>query len=816
MKKNILCRIPIRNFTSQLVLCFFLSLSSSFVYGQDFFVLSENEPLQEVIYKVKEKYAIQVSANAKLLNNCLVSSIQRYANIDALLSNILQQCQLGFIKRNDVYIFRKISKKAAKNISYNYKFQCIDKTSKEALSYSNVQINNTNILSDIDGNVQFISKENQVNIKVSHLAYLPIDTNVKYTNTKITLALNSNFFDIAPVEVKTQKLANQLLVGNQPGLIKVNHVLAKQLPGNNNNTIFNILRLQPGILASGEPSKDFLIRGAYKGQSQILFDGITIFNSSSFDDRVSVFNPLVVKDVQVYKSGYQVEVGDRVGGVVDVASKNGSIDKFKLGINISNQAVGAYVNIPIKKRNSFQIAFRNVSPDIFKANSYATKSAFLDNLFTDANIKFVSHLKNNDVFKFSILGHRNSNLENEKSENNLRKYSLERNTIQYQAGASVNYRKHWKQIGNTNFLAAYSTLNTNINYTIDYIEKLNISNSETVENNIENSVSEFSVKVEHQFPSTKLQNIKLGLAYVYNQSFYGQDSIGFKLKNNNSQLSRVNFFVRDNFSFTKYLNVIVGLKTDYAIGDKLPFFQPRIQAIIKPHKYWKINAAYGIYNQFLEENTFVDRLANKIYYWNIQQSKGNRRLGAMHYVLAVSSAYKHISFSAEGYYKNTYNFDNLTNKTVLNNASSGEIYARTYGADFYVKGQLKRHMLWLAYTISKREERSLNSSTYSLSDQDQRHEFKTALILNFKPVTISANYVFGSGFMDLGTYNRLDLALTYEKKLKKLNFEIGVSVLNVTNTKNIKYSNLYNFPNNKSIYSSALEITPNLFLNLSF
>lgn len=815
MKKNIQYRIPIRNFTSQLVLCFFLSLSSSFVFGQDFFVLSENELLQKVIYKVKEKYPIQVSANAKLLNNCLVSSSKKYTTIDALLSSILQQCQLEYIKRNDVYIFRKISKKSTKSISYNYNFLCIDKTSKEALAYSNIQINNTNILSDIDGNVQFISKENQVNIKVSHLAYLPIDTNVKYTNSKITLGLNSTLFKIEAVVVKTQKLANQLLIGNQPGLIKVNHVLAKQLPGNNNNTIFNILRLQPGILAAGEPSKDFLIRGAYKGQSQILFDGITIFNSSSFDDRVSVFNSLVVKDVQVYKSGYQVEVGDRVGGVVDVASKNGSLEKFKFGVNISNQAVGAYANIPIKKRNSFQIAIRNVSLDVFKANSYATKNLFLDNLFTDANLKFVSHLKNNDVFKFSILGQRNSNLENENSENNLRKYSLERNTIQYQAGASVNYRKYWKKIGNTNFLTAYSILNTNINYTIDYIEKLNISNSETVENNIENSVSEFSVKVEHQFPSTKLQNIKLGLSYVHNQTFYGQDSIGFKLKNNNNQLSRVNLFVRDNFSFTKYLNVIVGLKTDYAIGDKLPFFQPRIQAIIKAHKYWKINAAYGVYNQFLEENIFVDRLANKIYYWDIQQSKGNRRLGAMHYVLGVSAAYKHIEFSAEGYYKNTYNFDNLITITELSKSYFGEIYARTYGADFYVKGQLKRHMLWVAYTISKSEERSINSA-YSLSDQDQRHEFKTALILKFKPVTISANYVFGSGFIDLGNYNRLDLALTYEKKLKKLNFEIGVSVLNVTNTKNIKYSNLYNFPNNKNIYSSALEITPNLFLNLSF
>ena len=53
----------------------------------------------------------------------------------------------------------------------------------------------------------------------------------------------------------------------------------------------NLLRLQPGILASGEQTNDLIIWGSYEGHSQVLFDNFTIYGLKNFNDNISAFNP---------------------------------------------------------------------------------------------------------------------------------------------------------------------------------------------------------------------------------------------------------------------------------------------------------------------------------------------------------------------------------------------------------------------------------------------------------------------------------------------------------------------------------------------
>ena len=122
-----------------------------------------------------------------------------------------------------------------------------------------------------------------------------------------------------------------------------------------------------------------------------------------------------------------------------------------------------------------------------------------------------------------------------------------------------------------------------------------------------------------------------------------------------------------------------------------------------------------------------------------------------------------------------------------------------------------------------------NAKLRDLAPQNQKHEIKAAGIFNIESFYISANYVFGSGFerydfeqgekQNLGKeYNCLDAALVYKFRPVKVKVELGISVLNVLNTENIKYSNLRKTMVDDislvGIYTEAVPFTPAIFLNV--
>ncbi len=140
-----------------------------------------------------------------------------------------------------------------------------------------------------------------------------------------------------------------------------------------------------------------------------------------------------------------------------------------------------------------------------------------------------------------------------------------------------------------------------------------------------------------------------------------------------------------------------------------------------------------------------------------------------------------------------------------------------------------KHSAWIAYSIS----RTLEHFSYFKKEDtrraphDQLHELKLAAILNFDPIFFSTNYVFGSGFPDNSNstqsnnsiYSRLDVSLIYKFLNRKVNGEIGFSILNVLNTKNLKYSSFEKIPGNQTnginILTEAIPFTPTLHLKIS-
>ncbi len=157
--------------------------------------------------------------------------------------------------------------------------------------------------------------------------------------------------------------------------------------------------------------------------------------------------------------------------------------------------------------------------------------------------------------------------------------------------------------------------------------------------------------------------------------------------------------------------------------------------------------------------------------------------------------------------------------------------SRSYGFDVMLQKQYRGHQAWIAYTLSKVEDHFdyQRKSDFRRAPQDQRHELKMAALFNLDPFYISANYVFGSGFPagiftlagyeDDYNYSRLDVSFIYKFLDRKMKGEMGLSLLNVLNTHNLKYENFELIPafqtNSVNIYTEAIPFTPTLYLKLS-
>nr|HPI86957.1 hypothetical protein [Bacteroidales bacterium] len=261
------------------------------------------------------------------------------------------------------------------------------------------------------------------------------------------------------------------------------------------------------------------------------------------------------------------------------------------------------------------------------------------------------------------------------------------------------------------------------------------------------------------------------------------------------------------------------------------YFEPRLSASVRLGESFKINGAWGLYDQWVTKSSVLDDMGNYRYIWTVCDNESIPVLKAYHYVLGTSYNHNDLTVSIEGYYRNVSGLTRYIRNTALNIEGIYEGIGRSYGVDLMIKKDYKGHSAWISYTVGKTEElfEYFKKDEYRRAPQDQRHEVKAAILVNLDPFYISADYVFGSGFpsapailaeqADDLTYSRLDASFIYKFLDRRLKGEVGLSVLNVMNTENIKYANFErvstNADNSVNLYSEAIPITPALYLKLA-
>ena len=827
----------------------------------------QQKPLNEILLELKEKYGLQFAYDKDLLSTYEISVNRTFRSERDALEYLLKNVPLALEKSGNVFLIFPESEErqtARKKSFTKITGQVMEVQTYEPLPFSYILINNKPVQSDRQGHFSFLaSADTTFDMQISHLGYFIYDT-------LFTGGLNKEFLltpkmeQISEVTIESNPVERSTLIGDRPGKMKINHRIAPILAGYGDNSVFNLLRLMPGITAAGEQSNDLLIWGSYESHSRIQFDGFTVFGLKNFNDNISVINPFVVKNIDVYKGGYGAKLGGRVGGIVDITGKNGSLQKPAFTFNINNTTVNSLLEIPLSENSSLLAAYRQTyyqlydptKLNLFRGNEDSNQqgqgngphgsngkggmqtgeidfTVQPDFNFRDANLKYSVNVDNGGEFYVSLYGGGDSfsyNMESSTTNNLLKRSEEEKNR---QFGGAAFLSRPWENGSRTSFTASYSVFQRDANEE-NQVENTRF-NQTRVSKNItsENEVDEFTFKTEHTVPVKNGNQFLFGAGFISNNVQFLRKSFDDEIINLDSNSPRIFGYAQNDWPVSKLLDLKSGVRFVYAANSEKIYVEPRAMATVHLTDEINFNASWGLYNQFMAKTSVVDSLFNFTYFWTNSDGESIPVLHGRHLVGGLSYNKNGFNFSLEGYHKKTSGLTRFFNGTRFISRGFYEGEGRSYGLDVYLKKEYKKHMAWVSYSWSKTEEHFpfFVRNYWNPAPHQQTHEMKAAAIINLNRFYVSSNYVYGSGFerfnidTENGTllnreYSRLDAAVVYKFRPGKVKAEAGISVLNVFDTDNIKYSNLRRASvddiNLVGIYAEAVPFTPAVFLMLKF
>nr|WP_321357963.1 TonB-dependent receptor [uncultured Draconibacterium sp.] len=813
-------------------------------------------PLNQVLIDLKEKYGLQFAYDSDLLSGFFVSANNKtFSSDEEALRFLIKDFPLEIERSGNVLLI--IPKREHKPELTQISGQVLEANTFEPLPYSYILINRRPVQSDIQGHFNFIaSADTSYNLQISHLGYFVYDT-------VVTQSLNCNFLlfpqieRIEEVQIYSNPIEKSTLIGYNAGRMKINHQIAPILPGYGDNSVFNLLRLMPGIMASGEQSNDLLIWGAYESHSKIQFDGFTVFGLKNFNDNIAVVNPLVVKNIEVMKGGYEARYGDRVGGIVDIQGKDGTLLKPTFTFSINSITVNSMVQLTLSKKSSLLAAYRQTYHQLYDPTRISivtneeipTPGSGLGNspgagfstrrltdvkpdfVFRDANLKYT--FKGDDGSRFSLSLYGGGDDFSYDTDVRLTRFlwTREEQEKNNQLGGSTQLNYPWNNGDATNLTFAYSALERRL------FQK---SQSESQQTGIvrilneldsENNVDELSFNAEHTLNFREGHRLLLGAGVINNKVELSRFSEGDQQVDINNQSPRIYSYLQDEYPLGEQLELKTGVRLIYNTKPGKWYVEPRVAASFFVFDDMKINASWGLYNQFLSKTTVLDSTNNYTEFLSNSDDEQIPVLSAEHFVAGLSYQQNGFMASAEAFYKTTDGLSRYVNGNLLVSQRFYHGKARSKGLDLFIKKEYKRNMAWISYTLSNTEEQFpyFRISNWQPVPHQQKHELKFAGVFNYKSFYLSANYVYGSGFErydfdvenDLNfdkAYSRLDAALVYKFRPGKVKAEAGISVLNIFNTENIKYSNIRISTIDEvslvGVYSDAISFTPALFLNI--
>lgn len=246
---------------------------------------------------------------------------------------------------------------------------------------------------------------------ISYLGYTTIEKEIVLDqNMKFNTELTEDAGQLDEVIITAEESKKVNLQTPQMSVAKLSSETIKRIPAVLGEVdVIKSIQLLPGVTNAGEGASGFNVRGGAEDQNLVLLDEAIIYNSSHLFGFFSVFNTDAIKDVKLYKGGIPARFGGRASSVLDIRQKDGNSKKFKLTGGIGAISSRLTVEGPtFKDKGSFLLAGRTSYANLFLAlANNNNRAGFYDINFktnyqiNDKNRLFLSGYLGNDNFELS-------------------------------------------------------------------------------------------------------------------------------------------------------------------------------------------------------------------------------------------------------------------------------------------------------------------------------------------------------------------------------------------------------------------------------
>jgi ferric enterobactin receptor len=428
-------------------------------------------------------------------------------------------------------------------------------------------------------------------------------------------------------------------------------------------------------------------------------------------------------------------------------------------------------------------------------------------------------------------------------------------------GASTKWSRQWNKNFYTNVLMAGSEYFSN--YNRDASLKLEIPAQDSVIFSVrqttkeDNKVRDLTARLDAEWLLSS-HKIEMGLSLTQSDVNYKNlrnDTLLILERNQNGQYSSA--YVSDNWQASKRLSITAGLRASYYQLTDQYLYEPRFSFAYSLTDKIKLKGAYGSYYQFVNRIINENLSEGSRDFWLMADGSQVKLSASQHYIVGLSHETNGWLFDVEAYHKDLQNISEFSLRfrtgAAITSATqlffTGKGYAE--GVDFLIQKKKGNYTGWASYTVGRVRNTfvDFNDGREYPALNDQLHEFKLTHNYTLGAWNFSSTFIFGSGkpysepagqysislldgrdlsYIGVGTkngsrlpaYHRLDIAIHHKfmfDKARKIKGDLGISVFNVYNQKNIWYYQ-YDFTQKPAQITEVtyLNITPNLSLTIDF
>ncbi|MBG7631047.1 MAG: TonB-dependent receptor, partial [Bacteroidetes bacterium] len=645
--------------------------------------------------------------------------------------------------------------------------------------------------------------------------------------------------------------------------------------------ILKTILMLPGVTNNGDGSSGFNVRGGAVDQNLVLLDEAIIYNTSHVFGFFSVFNADAIKDIKLYKGGVPAKFGGRVSSVLDVRQKDGNSKGFKLTGGVGLISSRLAIEAPLfKEKGSFIIAGRASYAHLFLE---LTDQDYGVN-FYDLNLKGNYSLNDNNRLYLSGYFGRDDMSFSDSFTNSYGNLSgnLRWNHIfnkKLFSNLSLIYSKYDYDLGidifQFNWIAAIK--NYNLKYDFKYYANESIkvefggnliaydfNPGEIIPTEGTSSVNYLELEQKRALEAgvyvSAEQKLTDNLMVEYGLRF----SLFNRLGGQNVGLYENNLPVVYNSVLGIYETGDLVSEDYYEKSEKIATFnnlEPRLGLAYQLNEFSSLKAGFSRTAQYihlLSNTTNVTPLD----VWTPSGKYIKPQLSNQ-YAFGYFKNFKDKTFSleAEVYYKTINNrIDYIDGANLIgNNYIEGEILngeSQAFGLELLLRKTAGKFTGWVAYTLSKAEQRTLGGNAGGLginygdwykTPYDRTHDISITAAYNLSEKwTFGTNFVFQTGrpvtypngqykyeglsvasYTDrnsdrLPAYHRVDISATYVPNKKPKNRWKGEWVFGIYNVYNRKNAASVSFGQNvesgvnEATRTAIFGIVPSASYNFKF